>query len=47
MEDGMKEEVSSGIVVFQEEKGKRKYLLLNRREDFLDFPKGHIEEGEY
>ncbi len=42
----MKEEVSSGIVVFQEEKGTRKYLLLNRREGFLDFPKGHIEEGE-
>ena len=42
----MKEEVSSGIVVFQEEKGTRKYLLLNRREGFLDFPKGHIEAGE-
>lgn len=43
---GMKEEVSSGIVVFREEKGRRKYLLLNRREGFLDFPKGHIEQGE-
>ena len=42
----MKEEVSSGIVVFREEGGIRKYLLLNRREGFLDFPKGHIEAGE-
>ena len=42
----MKEEVSSGIVVFRVEGGIRKYLLLNRMEGFLDFPKGHIEAGE-
>jgi DNA polymerase len=42
----MKEEISSGIVVYREENGARKYLLLNRREGFLDFPKGHIEAGE-
>ncbi len=42
----MREEISSGIVVFREEKGTREYLLLSRREKFLDFPKGHIEEGE-
>lgn len=42
----MKEEVSSGIVVFKDDNGTRKYLLLNRMEGFLDFPKGHIEQGE-
>ena len=25
--------------------GKREYLFLVRKEGFLDFPKGHIEEG--
>lgn len=42
----MREEVSSGIVVFRELGGKREYLLLSRMEGFLDFPKGHIEQGE-
>lgn len=42
----MREEISSGIVVFREHRGKREYLLLKRREGFLDFPKGHIEKGE-
>lgn len=42
----MKEEVSSGIVVFKTDNGARKYLLLERMERFLDFPKGHIEAGE-
>lgn len=42
----MKVEVSSGIVVFKRNAGTKKYLLLERTEGFLDFPKGHIEKGE-
>lgn len=42
----MREETSSGIVVFRLADNKREYLLLDRREGFLDFPKGHIENGE-
>ncbi len=39
-------ESSSGILVFREQNGIREYLFLRRKEGFLDFPKGHIEEGE-
>lgn len=42
----MKVETSSGIVVFRNHNSEREYLLLERREGFLDFPKGHIEKGE-
>lgn len=42
----MRDEISSGIVVYRESGGKRTYLLLGRQEGFLDFPKGHIEDGE-
>lgn len=42
----MRTEVSSGIVVFRGDQKNRSYLLLGRKENFLDFPKGHIEEGE-
>ncbi len=42
----MKVETSSGIVVFRNHDKEREYLLLERREGFLDFPKGHIEGGE-
>lgn len=42
----MRDEVSSGIVVFRDQEGSRLYLLLDRKEGFLDFPKGHIEKGE-
>lgn len=42
----MKVETSSGIVVFRVREGEREYLLLERKEGFLDFPKGHIENGE-
>lgn len=42
----MRVETSSGIVVFRNHSNQREYLLLERREGFLDFPKGHIERGE-
>ncbi len=42
----MKAETSSGIVVFRIHNNEREYLFLERREGFLDFPKGHIENGE-
>lgn len=42
----MKVEVSSGIIVFREQDNTRCFLLLDRKEGFLDFPKGHVEQGE-
>ncbi len=42
----MRVETSSGIVVFRVKNDERQYLLLDRKEGFLDFPKGHIEKGE-
>lgn len=42
----MREDTSSGIVVFRLNGTEREYLLLDRKEGFLDFPKGHIEKGE-
>lgn len=40
-------ESSCGAVVFREENGKTKYLLIrNRRSAHWGFPKGHIEPGE-
>ena len=47
MKTGVSNEVSSGIMVYRvNDQGEREYLFLVRREGFLDFPKGHIEEGE-
>ncbi len=42
----MREEYSYGIVVLSNFNGIYKYLLLKRAEGWLDFPKGHIEQGE-
>ena len=42
----MRNEVSSGILVFREVNDKREYRFLKKGEDYLDFPKGHIERGE-
>ncbi len=42
----MRNEVSSGIIVFKRTEGNIMFLFLKRREGFLDFPKGHVEEGE-
>jgi len=39
-------EKSCGIVVFNEEGGKRKYLVLHYPGGHFDFPKGHVEKGE-
>jgi len=45
-------EKSAGAVVFRREKNKIFYLLLHypssakAKEDYWDFPKGHIEKGE-
>ncbi len=47
MKTGVSNEFSSGIMVYRiNGQGEREYLFLVRREGFLDFPKGHIEEGE-
>ena len=37
---------SAGIVVFGQEDGQRKYLLLHYVSGHWDFPKGKLEEGE-
>ena len=42
----MEKEKSSGMVVYRTLNGVREFLLLERKEGFLDFPKGHIEAGE-
>ncbi|MEM0155379.1 MAG: bis(5'-nucleosyl)-tetraphosphatase [Thermoplasmataceae archaeon] len=42
----MDQETSSGMVVCRKTGNIMKFLLLDRREGFLDFPKGHIEAGE-
>jgi DNA polymerase len=42
----MKHESSAGVIIYARHGKKRVYLLLKRREGFLDFPKGHVEEGE-
>ena len=42
----MEREKSSGMVVYRTVNGSREFLLLERKEGFLDFPKGHIEAGE-
>ena len=39
-------EHSCGAVVFREDNGERKYLLICGGAGFWGFPKGHIEEGE-
>ena len=39
-------ERSAGIILFKVDGGRRLYLFLKRGEGFLDFPKGHIEDGE-
>ncbi len=42
----MREEFSYGIILYSKDNNIVKYLLLKRREGWLDFPKGHIEKGE-
>ena len=42
----METETSAGIVVYNEEEGERKYLILHYSEKHWDLPKGHIEPGE-
>jgi 8-oxo-dGTP pyrophosphatase MutT (NUDIX family) len=42
----VRNEISSGILVFRVKNGVREYLFLRRKEGFLDLSKGHIEEGE-
>jgi len=39
-------EVSAGAAVFRIENGRRLYLVLRYPSGHLDFPKGHVEEGE-
>ena len=40
------DEKSCGIVLFKEDKGIKKYLILHYPGGHWDFPKGHVEEGE-
>lgn len=41
------EERAAGLILFREDSGRRKYLLIkNRRGGHWGFPKGHIEPGE-
>ena len=41
-----KPEKSCGAIVFSEESGGRRYLILHYEEGHWDFPKGHVEKGE-
>ena len=41
-----KEEFSSGAVVFTQENGVRKYLLVQENAGHTGLPKGHLEAGE-
>ncbi|MFA6490102.1 MAG: NUDIX domain-containing protein [Candidatus Micrarchaeia archaeon] len=41
-----KAEKSCGIVVFSEDSGLRRYLILHYEEGHWDLPKGHVEKGE-
>lgn len=41
------EERAAGLILFKEDAGRRKYLLIkNRRGGHWGFPKGHVEPGE-
>ncbi len=42
----VRNEISSGALVCREKDGGIEFLLLARKEGFMDFPKGHIEKGE-
>ncbi len=42
----MHEEFSSGMIVYRGDADNPEFLFLTRKEGFLDFPKGHIEDGE-
>ena len=42
----MKEAISAGIILFNENDGVRRYLLLNYPTGHWDFIKGGIEDGE-
>ncbi|MBI1969440.1 NUDIX domain-containing protein [Candidatus Woesearchaeota archaeon] len=42
----MPRETSAGVIIFQNEKQDRKYLLLHYPEGHWDFAKGKIEQGE-
>ena len=46
MKQFMKEAISSGIILFNENESIRKYLLLNYPTGHWDFIKGGIEDGE-
>ena len=46
MKQSMKEAISSGIILFNENESIRKYLLLNYPTGHWDFIKGGIENGE-
>ena len=46
MDQVMKEAVSSGIILFNENDNTRRYLLLNYPTGHWDFIKGGIEDGE-
>ena len=39
-------EKSAGVVIFNENNGKRDYLILHYPGGHFDLPKGHLEKGE-
>jgi len=42
----MKQEISSGAIIYHEDDRKRTYLLLKNKKGHWDFTKGHVEAGE-
>ena len=42
----MKMEKSCGAIVFTRDSGEIRYVLVQQKEGFHGFPKGHMEEGE-
>lgn len=44
--DSKYDEKSCGVVLFREENGVQKYLLLHYPGGHWDFPKGHVEKGD-
>jgi len=42
----MEREISAGLVIFRKEKGKIKFLLLQKPSGLFEFPKGLIEKNE-
>ncbi len=42
----METEIDGGVLFYRTVRGRRRWLVLKRREGWLDLPKGHVEKGE-